>query len=89
MRDLLGNIISEGSLVWWISKQLPMRVVRIEGGGVIVNQHPSPTHITLEISIPVRHNEDGSETQFTDFLCTMNPDAERILDKMLEGQRRQ
>lgn len=30
MRDLLGNKILPGTLLWWITKALPIRVARIE-----------------------------------------------------------
>lgn len=92
MRDLIGNQIKEGSLVWWLSKQLPMRVSKLNPGGLSIagkGKEVTPARITLEIEIPVQQLADGSEPQFTDFLCTMNPDAEKIIEGMLEGRRTQ
>lgn len=91
MRDLLGNVITEGSLVWWLSKSVPLKVTHITPGGLSTGRGKEVTagRITLEISIPVQPTDDGSESQFTDFLCTLNPDAEEIISKMLEGQRKQ
>jgi hypothetical protein len=92
MRDLIGNTISEGSLVWWLSKQLPLKVTKINTGGLSIagrGKEVTPARITLEIEIPVQQLANGEEPQFTDFLCTMNPDAEKLIEGMLEGRRTQ
>jgi len=91
MKDLLGNTIAEGSLVWWLSKQIPMKVTKITTGGISIGREVTPPKITLEITIPVdtQRIQPGEEPQFTDFLCTMNPDAEKLIEGMLEGQRTQ
>lgn len=90
MRDLLGNKIESGSLLWWISKSIPMKVARIETGGIADTAGDvSPDRLVLEISCPVPQTTKGAETQLSDFLCTLNPDAERIIEGMLAGQRRQ
>jgi hypothetical protein len=91
MKDLLGNTIAEGSLVWWLSKQIPMKVTKITTGGISIGREVTPPKITLEITIPVdvKLVQSGEEPQFTDFLCTMNPDAEKLIEGMLEGQRTQ
>lgn len=91
MRDLMGNAIKEGSLVWWISKQLPLKVTRITAGGLSLGRgkETTPARITFEIEVPVQAMPNGEEPQFADFLCTMNPDAERIIEGMMERQRTQ
>lgn len=91
MRDLLGNRITEGSLVWWLSKGIPMKVTKIMPGGLSVgdSNERTPPRITFEISIPVHPMPRDEEPQFTDFLCAMNPDAEKIIEGMLMTQRKQ
>ena len=88
IKDLLGNSISEGSLVWWLSKALPLRVTKITPGGLSLADRGETTlaRITLEISLPVQPLPGGEEPQFTDFLCTMNPDAERIIEGMMQAR---
>jgi hypothetical protein len=93
MRDLLGSTIMEGSLLWWIAKQIPIRVARIEEPSkleVIGKPRTQPkTHLVLEITIPLDATTDGAETQLADFLCIVNPEAQAAMDKMLGGQRPQ
>lgn len=79
MRDLLGNTILPGTLLWWITKALPIRVARIE----------EPSKLVLELTIPLDAITEGVETQLADFLCIVNPEAERIVEGMLGGQRPQ
>ena len=91
MRDLIGNQLREGSIVWWISKQLPLKVRSIDAGGLSIDGHGrdvTPARITLEITIPVQPMQDGSETQFTDFLCTMNPDVEQLIEGLMGQVKR-
>jgi len=67
-------------------------VTKINPGGLSIagkGRELTPARITLEITIPVQPMDDASEPQFTDFLCTMNPDAEKIIEGMLGAQRTQ
>ena len=90
MRDLLGNTLRPGSLLWWISKQLPLRVARIEEPSTVaINRQPQRTLLVLEITVPIDVQADGAETQLADFLCAVNPDAERIVEGMLDGRKLQ
>jgi hypothetical protein len=88
MRDMLGNVIHEGSLLWWLPKSIPIRVARIEPGGVLTmgEKEVTPDKLVLELTIPVRHTVHGAETQIADFICIINPDAEAVIDNMLKGK---
>ena len=90
MRDLLGSAIREGSLLWWISKAIPLRVARIEPGGILAGDHdgpPTPDRLILEVTIPVQPRTQGAETQIADFLCVVNPEAEQVIEKMMAENR--
>lgn len=91
MRDLLGNKITEGSLLWWLPKGIPIHVARIEPGGVhtLGDSEPTPAKLVLEVRIPIQEHTKGSETQLADFVCVQNPEAEKIIEGMLEGRRTQ
>jgi hypothetical protein len=92
MRDILGNTITESTLLWWITKQIPLRVARIEPGGILTarnGEDPTPDKLVLEITIPIQRMTNGSETQLADFVCARNPEAEAVIEKMLEGKRTQ
>jgi len=90
MKDLLGNTLKPGSLLWWLTKGIPIRVARIEEPSTLtINRQPQKTRLVLEVTIPLDAMTEGSETQLPDFLCIVNPDAERVIEGMLEGQRTQ
>jgi len=86
MRDLLGNPITPGTLLWWLSKNIPIRVARIdEPSTVTINRQPQKTKLVLELTIPLDATTEGVETQVTDFLCIVNPDADKLISGILEG----
>jgi hypothetical protein len=94
MRDLLGNSLKPGSLLWWLPKGIPIRVARIDEPSRLttlqVGREPSSkTKLVLEVTIPIDAMTDGAETQLADFLCIVNPDAERIINQMLAEQKTQ
>jgi hypothetical protein len=92
MRDLLGNTLKPGSLLWWLPKGIPIRIARIEEPSSLVainRQPPQKTLLILEVRIPLDAVTDGAETQLADFITIVNPDAERVLNGMLETQRTQ
>ena len=90
MRDLLGNAIAEGSLLWWMSKGIPIRVARIEEPSTLtINRQPQHTKLVLEVSIPLDATTNGAETQLPDFLCIINPDATGEIQKLLDRTRMQ
>jgi hypothetical protein len=89
MRDLIGNHISEGSLIWWLSKAIPMRIVRVTDAQLVVGQGKVPARMILEVTVPIQEIKGGDEPQFTDFLAIVNPDHESVIEGMLEGQQTQ
>lgn len=91
MRDILGNSIRVDSLLWWISKSIPMRVARIEEPSLVSidREGQAKTKLILELTVPIDMMTGGAETQLADFLCTINPNAEEIISSMLAGQRKQ
>ena len=91
MRDMLGNIIHKGSLLWWLPKSIPIHVARIEPGGVLTmgEKETTPDKLVLELTIPVQPRTHGAETQIAEFLCIVNPEAEAVIDNMLKGKRPQ
>lgn len=93
MRDLLGSVISPGSLLWWLPKGIPIHVARIEEPPKLLtldrNTPPARAKLVLEIVIPIDLLTEGAETQLGDFLCIVDPQAEAAIEKMLEGKRKQ
>ena len=92
MRDLLGNTLRDGSLLWWVSKAIPLRVARIERHEIINPRErddaaAAPDKLILEVTVPIQRMPNGAETQLADFICLVNPDAEQVIEKML-GERK-
>ncbi len=88
MRDLIGNSISDGSLVLWKSQGVIYRVTGFSNGGVSVVGAGKPgytaPYITLTLTIPVSTKEPRKEPQLADFLCVLEPQSGKISTGMLK-----
>ena len=92
MRDMIGNKLEEGVLVFWLSKGVTAVVKRIDPGGLSVvgagGERQTPPTLTLEINIPVSMGDlpRGAEPAISDFLRVVDPRQQAILERALDGK---
>ena len=93
MRDMLGNTIAEGNLLWWKQLGVVVKVLRVTDGGLSLvdkgDTRPSPAVLTVELSFPVDVSKlpPGAEAQLGEFIRTVDPKQEAMLDQALSGRK--
>lgn len=87
MKDLLGNRISKGSLLWWKSKDMMMVVADASEGGLELGDSKQvlPPTITLQVTIPINlaRGVTADTCTLQDFLCLVNPQVTAAVEGMM------
>ena len=91
MRDLIGNRIEEGHLLWWMKLGIPAKVVRIFESRIspINGKDVVPPSITIELTFPIDPSKipSGQEAQLGEFLRIVDPKQEDALNRVLGGTK--
>jgi len=86
VRDAASNKLVEGHLVYWVSKGLVCKVLKVKEDELSINRDGLPT-LVLEVAVSLiayAHAKRGSEPQFTDFMRIVDPNQEEALSKILQ-----
>lgn len=86
MRDAASNKLDEGHLVYWVSKGLVCKVLKVKEDEFSIKRDGLPT-LVLEVAVPLlthAHAKPGTEPQFTDFMRIVDPNQEAALSKILQ-----
>lgn len=94
MRDILGNRITESSILCWhpdAAHGIVCQVAHISEGGLSLGDSDdlTPPMLVIQVMIPVTGVPRGQEPTLGQFMCVVNPTAEAAIEKMLEGKRKQ
>jgi len=94
MRDLIGNRIEEGNLLWWQKLGTAVKVLRVTDGGLSLvgangDRTPTPAMLTVELSFPIDVSKlpPGAEPQLGEFLRVVDPKSADILDRAMGGRK--
>jgi hypothetical protein len=83
MRDLPGNALKEGHLVYWRSKGLICKVLKVIEP--VIDQSALPT-LVLEVGVPLLDwdKRRGGEPEANDFIRLVDPAQEAALNRILQ-----
>lgn len=84
MRDMLGNKLEKGAMLYWTAKEIMVHVVDVSEPTLEGNDTP-PT-LTIAMQIPVMGVQKGKEVQLGEFLMPVNPKSETLLDRLEKGR---
>ena len=75
LRDLLGNPIVKGSLVWWTEQKALAKILDIQDG-------------KLTLGLAIGFEVTGNVTHLKDFIVPVNPEEQRAALEMTKEQAR-
>ncbi len=79
--DLAGNHVSEGSLLFWLSKHLIVTVTQVSPGGLVLpNGQITKGEMVIEARLPF--DTANPLLALGDFVCMLDPQA--ITEKMVK-----
>lgn len=88
MKDAIGNKITEGSLVYWKSKDLALIAVKVDEGGLSVvgsdGPRRTPPLLVLQLTLPVNVERGVTDPLLGDFLVLVNPNATKAIEGMMK-----
>jgi hypothetical protein len=83
MRDGIGNKIEPGQLLWWIPKQMIVKVLKVDEP---VLSSGDSTDITLTLEVQLLDTvKRGREYQASAFLRLIDPASGKLIDGILGG----
>ena len=93
MRDMLGNRLEAGNVVYWKEKDIIVQVLDvIEPKLTVPGQPPQQPAILLKFAIGVNPSREAGpveDVMIPTLLRVVDPTAEALLDKALAGMPRQ
>lgn len=82
MKDGIGNNIDKGNYLYWKSKDMIVKVVDVVEPTLEGNT--APPSLVIMMQIPIMGVERGKEPMLGEFLRTVDPLAEQMIDKMIK-----
>lgn len=92
MRDLIGNRLTEGNLLFWTRTGNLCKITKlIEGGLTTVKGDLTEPSVTIEITIvlDMAKAPRGTEPMVAEFLKVVDPMQQEILERAMGGGRTQ
>jgi hypothetical protein len=87
MRDLIGNIITEGNMLQWMIRSdlraVICKVIAVTDGGLAIpgeGNAVTPPMLVVALQIPVDGAQRGREPQVGDFIRVVDPSSEQLLE---------
>jgi hypothetical protein len=92
MRDMIGNKLTEGNLLFWHRVGSVCKITHVSDGGLSLgdSHRTSPPILTIEITLPVGMEgaPPGAEPMVAEFLRVVDPKSEGVL-QLAMGKRPQ
>lgn len=80
LKDMLGNEIREGALLFWTSLKAPVKVLSIEP---LTGGDPKKPQGKITVSIPLTFDAGRPEYFLNDFVLAVDPEQTKAIEALL------